>query len=137
MREFFKVLRTYVSPYKKNLIWSIILTIFSAIFNIFSFALIIPILQILFGLDTTVYEFIPWNADMDFMDLAKNNAYFYVTQLIDEVGGSITLLYLGLFMLGITLLKTSCHFGSSAVMVPLRTGIIRDIRVKEIGRAHV
>ena len=130
MREFFKVLRTYVSPYKKNLIWSIILTIFSAIFNIFSFALIIPILQILFGLDTTVYEFIPWNADMDFMDLAKNNAYFYVTQLIDEVGGSITLLYLGLFMLGITLLKTSCYFGSSAVMVPLRTGIIRDIRVK-------
>lgn len=130
MREFFKVLRTYVSPYKKNLIWSIILTIFSAIFNIFSFALIIPILQILFGLDTTVYEFIPWDADMDFMDLAKNNAYFYVTQMIDEVGGSLTLLFLGLFMLGITLLKTSCYFGSSAVMVPLRTGIIRDIRVK-------
>jgi ATP-binding cassette subfamily B protein/subfamily B ATP-binding cassette protein MsbA len=130
MREFFKVLRTYVSPYRSNLIWSIILTIFSAIFNIFSFALIIPILQILFGLDTTVYEFIPWDTDMDFKALATNNAYYYVTQLIEQVGGSLTLLYLGLFMLGITLIKTGCYFGSSAVMVPLRTGIIRDIRIK-------
>lgn len=130
MREFFKVLRTYVSPYKKNLIWSIILTIFSAIFNIFSFALIIPILQILFGLDTTVYQFIPWDTDMDFKALATNNAYYYVTQMIDQVGGSLTLLYLGLFMLSVTLIKTGCYFGSSAVMVPLRTGIIRDIRIK-------
>lgn len=130
MREFFKVLRTYVSPYKKNLIWSIILTIFSAIFNIFSFALIIPILQILFGMDTTVYEFIPWDTDMDFKALATNNAYYYVTQMIEQVGGSLTLLYLGLFMLTVTLVKTGCYFGSSAVMVPLRTGIIRDIRIK-------
>ena len=130
MKEFFKVLRTYVSPYKKNLIWSIILTIFSAIFNIFSFALIIPILQILFGMDTTVYEFIPWDTDMDFKALATNNAYYYVTQMIDQVGGSLTLLYLGLFMLTVTLIKTGCYFGSSAVMVPLRTGIIRDIRIK-------
>ena len=130
MREFFKVLRTYVSPYKKNLIWSIILTIFSAIFNIFSFALIIPILQILFGLDTTVYQFIPWDTDMDFKALATNNAYYYVTQMIEQVGGSLTLLYLGLFMLSVTLIKTGCYFGSSAVMVPLRTGIIRDIRIK-------
>ncbi len=130
MREFFKVLRTYVSPYRKNLIWSIILTIFSAIFNIFSFALIIPILQILFGLDTTVYEFIPWDTDMDFKALATNNAYYFVTQMIEQVGGSLTLLYLGLFMLTVTLVKTGCYFGSSAVMVPLRTGIIRDIRIK-------
>lgn len=130
MREFFRTLRTYVSPYKKNLIWSIILTIFSAIFNIFSFALIIPILQILFGMDTTTYEFIPWDSDMDMKALVMNNAYYYVTVLIDTVGGSLTLLYLGLFMLAITLVKTSCYFGSSAVMVPLRTGVIRDIRIK-------
>jgi ATP-binding cassette subfamily B protein/subfamily B ATP-binding cassette protein MsbA len=130
MREFFNVLRTYVSPYKKNLIWSIILTIFSAIFNIFSFALIIPILQILFGMDTTVYEFIPWDSDLSMKEIVMNNAYYYVTVMIDTVGGSLTLLYLGLFMLGITLIKTSCYFGSSAVMIPLRTGIIRDLRVK-------
>lgn len=130
MREFFKTLRTYVSPYKRNLIWSVILTIFSAIFNIFSFALIIPILQILFGMDTTVYEFIPWETDMDMKELAMNNAYYYVTVMIDEVGGSMTLLYLGLFMLGITFIKTACYFGSSAVMVPLRSGIIRDIRIQ-------
>lgn len=130
MKEFFKILRFYVSPYKKNLIWSIILTIFSAVFNIFSFALIIPILQILFGMDTTEYVFIPWDSPMEMKEIAMNNMYYYVTVLIDQVGGSLTLLYLGLFMLSITVLKTACYFGSSAVMVPLRTGIIRDIRIK-------
>ena len=59
MRQFFKVLRVYVSPYKKNFFWSVILTILSAIFNIFSFALLIPILQILFGIDQADYSFIP------------------------------------------------------------------------------
>jgi len=130
MREFFRILRTYVSPYKKNLIWSIILTIFSAIFNIFSFALIIPILQILFGMDNTVYEFMPWDGPGEMKDIVMNNMYFYVTQLIDTVGGSMTLMYLGLFMLTITVLKTACYFGSSAVMVPMRSGIIRDIRIQ-------
>lgn len=130
MREFFKVLRIYVAPYKGNLIWSIILTIFSAVFNIFSFALIIPILQILFGMDTTEYVFIPWDSDMAMKEIVMNNMYYYVTVLIDKVGGSLTLLYLGLFMLSITLFKTACYFGSSAVMVPMRSGIIRDIRVK-------
>ena len=130
MREFFRILRTYVSPYKKNLIWSIILTIFSAIFNIFSFAIIIPILQILFGMDTTNYEYVYWESGVDVKEFITNNAYYYVTVLIDQVGGSLTLLYLGLFMLGITVLKTACYFGSSAAMVPLRSGIIRDIRIK-------
>ena len=102
MRDFFKVLRIYVAPYKGNLIWSIILTIFSAVFNIFSFALIIPILQILFGMDTTEYVFIPWDSDMAMKEIAMNNMYYYVTVLIDKVGGSLTLLYLGLFMLSIT-----------------------------------
>lgn len=130
MREFFKILRLYVSPYKKNLIWSVILTIFSAIFNIFSFTIIIPILQILFGMDTTEYAFIPWDSDVSLKEIVMNNMYYYVTVLMDRIGGSLTLLYLGLFMLSITVLKTACYFGSSAVMVPLRTGIIRDIRIK-------
>ena len=131
MREFFKTLRTYVAPYKSNFFWSVILTIFSAIFNIFSFALIIPILQILFGMDTTVYTFIPWDsAAYSMKEIVTNNMYYYVTVLIADLGGSITLLYLGLFMLGITLVKTACQFGASATMVPLRTGITRDLRVK-------
>ena len=132
MREFFKVLRTYVAPYRKNFIWSIILTILSAIFNIFSFALLIPILQILFGIDNATYEFIPWDtAALSMKEIVMNNMYYFVkVEMIGNLGGSTTLLLLGLFMLTITFLKTACYFGSSAVMVPLRTGIIRDIRVK-------
>ena len=131
MRDFFKVLRTYVSPYKRNFGWSVVLTILSAIFNIFSFALLIPILQILFGINQVDYSFIPWDSAMPMKEIAMNNMYWYVkVEMIGSLGPSLTLLFLGLFMLGITLIKTSCYFGASAVMVPLRTGIIRDIRVK-------
>ena len=131
MREFFHVIRTYVAPYKSNLLWSIFLTILSAIFNIFSFALIIPILQILFQMDTATYSYIPWDdSTMGMLDIAKNNLYWYVTELKVTAGEHSTLLYLGLFMIAITILKTGCYFASSAVMVPLRNGIIRDIRIK-------
>ena len=131
MRDFFKVLRTYVSPYKKHFGWSVVLTILSAIFNIFSFALLIPILQILFGINQADYSFIPWDSAMPMKEIAMNNMYWYVkVEMIGSLGPSLTLLFLGLFMLGITLIKTSCYFGASAVMVPLRTGITRDIRVK-------
>ena len=104
-----------------------ILNLFSAVFNIFSFALLIPILNILFKMDTTVYEFIPWNGMPD-KDQLMNNMYWYVSQLIEKWGASSTLLILGCIFGGMTLLKTSCYFASSAVMVPLRTGIVRDIR---------
>ena len=131
MREFFKVFLKYIKPYKANVAWSIFLTILSALFNIFSFTFIIPILQILFGMDVQDYAFIPWDsADVSFKDIFLNNMYYFVTSLIDSAGASKTLLYLGLFMMGVTLLKTACYFGSSAVMVPLRSGIIRDIRVQ-------
>ena len=131
MRGFFKVFLKYIKPYKANVAWSIFLTILSALFNIFSFTFIIPILQILFGMDVQDYAFIPWDsADVSFKDIFLNNMYYFVTSLIDSAGASKTLLYLGLFMMGVTLLKTACYFGSSAVMVPLRSGIIRDIRVQ-------
>ena len=123
-------MKRFVAPYRKYLAGAVLLNIFSAIFNIFSFTLIIPILQILFKMDTTVYEFIPWDTpDMSMKDIGMNNAYYYVTQLIDKFGGSMTLLILGLFLGVMTALKTSCYFGSSAIMVPLRTGIVRDIRI--------
>ncbi len=129
MRDFIKTIRTYVMPYKGKFIWSVVLTIFSAIFNIFSFALIIPILQILFGLNTETYNYVYWESAANAKEFVMGNMYYYVTVLISEVGPSLTLMWLGLFMLTVTLIKTACYFGSSAVMVPLRTGIIRDIRV--------
>ncbi len=130
MKEFWQVLKRYASPYKKYLAGAVFLNIFSAVFNIFSFTLIIPILQMLFGLDTTVYEFIPWDSNADFKEKILNNIYYYVTLMIDGYGPSLTLLLLGLFLGVMTALKTSCYFGSSAIMIPLRTGIVRDIRTQ-------
>lgn len=130
MREFLTVLKRYASPYKKYMSFAVLLNILSAIFNIFSFTLIIPLLQILFKLDTSVYEFIPWDSALPIKDIVVNNAYYYVTVYINTFGASKTLFLIGAFMVVMTLLKTSCYFGSSAVMVPLRTGIVRDIRIE-------
>ena len=127
MKAFWKILKRFAAPYKKYLAGSVILNLFSAVFNIFSFALLIPILNILFKIDTNVYEFVPWNGMPDKEQL-MNNFYWYVNELIDKWGGSNTLLILGVTFGVMTLLKTSCYFASSAVMVPLRTGIVRDIR---------
>ncbi len=128
MKAFWRVLKRFAAPYKKYLAGSLILNLLSAVFNIFSFALLIPILNILFKMDSTVYEFMPWNGVPDKEQL-MNNFYYYVSQLIERFGGSTALLLLGLIFAGMTVLKTSCYFASSAVMVPLRTGIVRDIRV--------
>ena len=128
MRDFLKVLKKYASPYARYMSWAVVLNILSAIFNIFSFTLIIPLLQILFKMDTTVYEFIPWNSGMSIKEVAINNMYYYMTECIERFGGSTTLLIIGLFMITMTALKTGCYFGSSAVMIPLRTGIVRDLR---------
>ena len=127
MKAFWKVLKRFAAPYKKYLAGSVVLNLFSAVFNIFSFALLIPILNILFKMDTTVYEFMPWSSTPT-KEQIMNNFYYYVSQLIEKFGGSTALLLLGLVFAGMTVLKTGCYFASSAVMVPLRTGIVRDIR---------
>ena len=129
MREFWKILKRYAAPYKLCMLWAVILNILSAVFNIFSFTLIIPILNILFKVDDTTYQFIPWDAAGSFKEKALNNAYYYVSQWIEQFGPSTTLIFLGVFLGVMTLLKTSCYFGSAAVMIPLRTGIVRDLRV--------
>ena len=130
MKEFFQLMRRFVSPYKKFLGWAVFLNLLSAVFNIFSFTLLIPILQILFKMDNKVYEFIPWDAAGEGLkDIAVNNFYYYVTRMIEINGPSLTLLFLGLFLAFMTLLKTSCYFASSAVMIPLHTGVVRDIRI--------
>lgn len=128
MKEFFQLMRRFVSPYKKYMIGAIGLNILSAVFNVFSFTLLIPILQILFEMDNHVYEFMAWDS-ASVKDVAINNFYYYVSEMIQHNGSSMTLLFLGLFLAGMTLLKTSCYFASSAVMIPLRTGVVRDIRI--------
>lgn len=128
MREFWKVIKRFAAPYKKYLAGSLILNLLSAIFNIFSFALLIPILNILFKLDSTVYEFMPWEG-VPTKEKLMNNFYYYVSTIIERWGGSTTLLILGVVFGVLVLIKTSCYFASSAVMIPLRTGIVRDIRV--------
>ena len=128
MKAFWRVLKRFAAPYKKYLAGSVILNLLSAVFNIFSFALLIPILNILFKINSNVYEFMPWDGMPDKEQL-MNNFYWYVSQLIEKFGGSTALLLLGIVFAIMTVLKTSCYFASSAVMVPLRTGIVRDIRV--------
>ena len=131
MKEFLQLMRRFVSPYKKYVSWAIILNILSAIFNVFSFSLLIPILNILFktGAQERVYQYMDWEWSVDSLkETAINNFYYYVNLLIDTYGPTTTLLFLGLFLAGMTFLKTACYFGSTAVMVPLRTGIVRDIR---------
>ena len=130
MKDFWHLLKRYATPYKASMFWAIILNICSAVFNIFSFTIIIPILQILFKVDSTVYEFIPWESAMPLKEKVINNIYYYITETIAIAGPSTTLLLLGIFLGVATLLKTSCYFGSSAVMIPLRTGIVRDIRTQ-------
>ena len=130
MKEFLQLMRRFVTPYKKYIGRAIVLNVLSAIFNVFSFTLLIPILNILFktGDNAQAYRFMEWGAG-SLKEVAVNNFYYYVTRLIEVYGPSTTLLFLGLFLAFMTMLKTSCYFGSSAVMIPLRTGVVRDIRV--------
>ena len=131
MKEFIRVLRRFVPPYKKFLFLSILFNILSAILNVFSFTLIIPILQILFKMTEAHYSYITWtDPAVGLKDIAINNFYYYITDLINQYGQSTTLLILGIFLAIMTFLKTGCYFLSSATMIPIRTGIVRDIRNK-------
>lgn len=130
MKEFFSMMRRFVMPYKKYVGLAIILNILSAISNIFSFTLLIPILDILFqtGAHDVVYEYMEWGS-AGIKDVAVNNFYYYITQMIAVKGAMITLMVIGVAFIVMTLVKTSCYFASSAVMIPLRTGVVHDIRV--------
>ncbi|MBQ5817251.1 MAG: ABC transporter ATP-binding protein [Bacteroidaceae bacterium] len=133
MKEFFKVLKRYIPPYKKSLVLSLIFTLTSAVLNVFSFAIIIPILQILFKIEDVEHvDFIPWDeaTSENFTEVALNNGNYYLNNFIETVGPSTTLLLLGVFLVVMTLLKTASYFGSSAAIIPLRTGVVRDIRTQ-------
>ena len=131
MKEFFRVMRHYVRPYKGYLVGSLVFNLLSAILNVFSFVSLIPMLQLLFGIDRNHYEFIAWNTPgLGMKEIVVNNLYWYTTELMARYGAATTLLFIGLFLVTATLLKTSCYFASVGIMVPLRTGIVRDIRTQ-------
>jgi subfamily B ATP-binding cassette protein MsbA len=129
MKEFLQVLRRYLPPYKKYLVLSVIFNILSALLNIFSFATLIPILQILFKTEGEVTA-TNWMmfGDGDFKEVLSNNANYAVQQLIDVYGQTTTLLLIGLLLALMTFLKTGAYFLSSASVIPIRTGVVRDIR---------
>lgn len=129
MKEFLNVLRRFVPPYKKYLILSVVFNILSAILNIFSFAALIPILQILFQTSdaATATELMDWDWT-NIQAVLMNNMNYYVNGLIAEWGQTTTLLFIGLFLAATTFLKTGAYFLSAATIIPIRTGVVRDIR---------
>ena len=129
MKGFWKMLREYIGPYRKYLGGSVVFNILSVVFNLFSFSMIMPILNMLFGLDDKTYVLIPWSEAASSQDYI-NNLYYYVAQFTASHGASRTLLVLCLFLVVMTVLKTACYFGAAAVMVPIRTGVVRDLRMK-------
>ena len=131
MKEFLQILRRFVPPYKKYLGLSILFNILSAVLNIFSFAALIPILQILFKVDggIRVNEYMHWNGDWgSIKEVATNNLYYYIQEFIVVHSASTALLVIGIFLAFMTFLKTGAYFLSSATIIPIRTGIVRDIR---------
>ena len=131
MKEFFQILRRFVPPYKRYLVMTVSFNILSAVLNIFSFAAIIPILQIIFKTEKAAAapQLMAWNWD-NMKEVAANNMDYYVNALIADIGPTTTLLVLGLFLATMTFLKTGAYFLSSATVIPIRTGIVRDIRNK-------
>ena len=129
MKEFFQILRRFVPPYKRYLVMTVSFNILSAVLNIFSFAAIIPILQIIFKTEKAAAapHLMAWNWD-NMKEVAANNMDYYVNALIADIGPTTTLLVLGLFLATMTFLKTGAYFLSSATVIPIRTGIVRDIR---------
>ena len=129
MKEFISVLRRFVPPYKKYLILSVVFNILSAVLNIFSFAALIPILQILFQTSDaeTATSLMAWDWT-NIQTVLMNNMNYYVNGLIAEWGQTTTLLFIGLFLAVTTFLKTGAYFLSAATIIPIRTGVVRDIR---------
>lgn len=135
MKEFVRILNRFVPPYKLHMVWNIVFNVLSAILNLFSFALIMPILQILFKIDEEVYTYMPWSFDFSSWDswkglgeAAKNNFFWYITNLIETEGGSFTLVILGVFLVVMTFFKVATMYLAFYHMIPIRTGVVRDIR---------
>ncbi|EGN56174.1 ABC transporter ATP-binding protein [Hallella multisaccharivorax] len=127
MKEFLQVLRRFLPPYKRYLVLSVVFNILSAVLNIFSFAALIPILQILFQVDggLRANDLMPWALNKEVL---QNNMSYYVQEMIINTSATTTLLVIGVFLAFMTFLKTTAYFLSSACVMPIRTGVVRDIR---------
>lgn len=129
LKEFLRLIRRFVPPYNKYLFSNLLLNLLAQILNVFSFTLLIPILQILFQVSDTTYEHMTW-ADGNIAEVIKNNFYYYMNHFIEVRGGLWVLIMSGITLVILTLLKTACYFGSAATLIPLRTGVVRDVRIQ-------
>lgn len=135
MKDFLRVLKRFVPPYKKYMVWNVIFNFLSALLNLFSFALIIPILNILFKISDETYTYMEWTFDPLSFDswkmlpeVLKNNFFWFVSDMIETQGGSFTLIILGLFLVISTFMKVATMYMAFFTMIPIRTGVVRDIR---------
>ncbi|MBP5377302.1 MAG: ABC transporter ATP-binding protein [Bacteroidaceae bacterium] len=130
LKQFFSIMARYLKPYRKYLVWSIVLNFFSQWMNVFSFMVLIPILNILFKIDQQVYEYQPVEWNHLNKEVLVNNAYAWIQEMIANNGAFLTLVIMGVALIIMTGIKTAGYFASSSVMVPLRTGVVRDIRIE-------
>lgn len=129
MKGIIHILKRFLPPYKKHLILTFLFNILTAILNVFSLATIIPILQVLFRVNTDTYSFIAWNSgNGSLIDIALNNVNWYITHLIETNGASFTLMMLAVILIAMTLLKTGTAYLGSYFVIPIRTGVVKDIR---------
>lgn len=127
MNDFFIVIKRFVSPYKKYLALNILFNLLAAFLTLFSFALIIPILQMLFEVNTDVYEYMPMSWE-NLRHSAINNFYYFIQSTILAHGASATLALLGLMLVVMTGLKCGTTYLASYFIIPMRSGVVRDIR---------
>ncbi len=127
MKGFWQLLRRFIPPYKKYLVLNVVFNLLAALLTLFSFMLIIPILQMLFGLNTETYSFMPWNSG-SIAAVAENNFYYYVQCIIERYGQSTALASIAAALVFMTALKTGSAYLSFFYMIPIRTGVVRDIR---------
>ena len=129
LKQFLLLIKQFIPPYRKFLLGNLTLNLLAQILNVFSFALLIPILQILFKVSDTQYDYMTL-ADGNIAEVIKNNFYYYMNHFIEVHGALWVLIMSGVILIVMTFLKTACYFGSSATLIPLRTGVVRDIRIK-------
>ncbi|MEA5043271.1 MAG: ABC transporter ATP-binding protein [Petrimonas sp.] len=129
MKGIVTIFRRFLPPYKKYVVLSFLFNILTALLNVFSLATIIPILQVLFKVNNKVFEFIPWETKgISMIDIVLNNGNWYMSQLIETYGGSTTLMFLAITLVVMTLFKTGTAYFGAYFTIPVRTGVVKDIR---------
>ena len=131
MNGIITILKRFLPPYKKYVALSLLFNLLTAVLNVFSLTTIIPILSILFKVNDKVFEFIPWETKgISLIDVVLNNGNWYMSRLIEIHGGSTTLLFLAVALVVMTLFKTGTAYFGSYFTIPIRTGVVKDIRNK-------